>query len=79
MTLNSIGIGASPAIGNEEAKIEPTHTNGDVPVHTNEYDGKGLRASSGGGDHELPVFSPMLIESDRLTIDSRCLYVGSCP
>lgn len=78
MTLSSIGIGASPVIGNEEAKIEPTYTTGDVPLHTNE-EGKSLRASSDGGDHELPVFPPILIEMERLTIAPRCPFVGSCP
>ena len=79
MTLSSIGIGASPAIGSEEAKIEPIHTNGDVTVHTNESEGKRLQASSDGGDHELPVFPPLFIEIETLTIASRCLFVGSCP
>lgn len=79
MTLMSIGIGATPAIGNEEDKIEPTHTSGDVPVNNNDYEGKGLRASSDGGDHELPVFPPLFIEMERLTIASSCLFVGSCP
>lgn len=79
MTLSSIGIGASPVIGNEEDKTEPTHTSGDVPVHTNDFEGKGLRASNDGGDHELPVFPPLFIEIERLTIASRCLFVGSCP
>lgn len=79
MTLSPIGTGASPAFGNDEAKIEPTHTSGDVPVHTNEYEGKSLRAPSDGGDHELPVFTPVFIEMERLTIASRCPFVGSCP
>lgn len=79
MTLSSIGIGTSPAIGSEEDKIEPTHTSGDVPVHTNDHEGKVLRASGDGGDHELPVFPPLFIEMDRLTIASRCLFIGLCP
>ncbi|MCJ1343104.1 hypothetical protein MMC31_001295 [Peltigera leucophlebia] len=54
MTLSSTSVGASPAIENEEAKIEPTYSSGDVPVHSNEREEKSLRAASDGGDHELP-------------------------
>lgn len=79
MTLSSIGMGASPAIGNEEDKIEPTYTSGDVPIHTNADEGKSLRASSNDGDHELPVYPPLFIEMERLTIAPRCPFVGSCP
>lgn len=67
MTLSSIGLGTSPATGNEVSEIEPTHTSGDVPVHTNEYEEKSLRASSDGGDHELPVFPQIFIKMKWLT------------
>lgn len=79
MTLSSIGVGASPAIGNEEAKVEPTYASGDVPVHTDGYEGNILRASSDGGNRDLPVIPPIFIEMKKLTISSRCPFVGSCP
>ena len=79
MTLSSVSVGASPAIGNEEAKIKPSHTSGDVPVHPNEHEGKSLPAPSDDGDHEPPVFHLISIKRKRLTIAARCPSVGSCP
>lgn len=66
MTLSSTSVGASPAIENEEAKIEPTYSSGDVPVHSNEREEKSLRAASDGGDHELPVFHSISIKRKKI-------------